>query len=206
MNSEDVYRGKLINDLCETYGLSRVLELGVDKGFTWNQISCVDKIGVDANPNILNYDLRFKDKIQITTTDSFFQNNNCEFDLVFIDACHEKGQVYKDFKNSFECLSSNGIILFHDVFPRSEAGTKLSGHGNVYQLWMEMYNIYELFTYIDNYNDDSVGIFYKEKNPEWKDINSMNNTFQLFWENRDKYVYDICENENYKEKPWLKKY
>ncbi len=205
LTKEHTYRGELINELIIKHKLSSVLELGVDAGFTWNQLKFSDKTGIDSNKKILEYELNDVSKIVITTTDNFFSTNTRKFDLIFIDAYHEKLQVYRDFQNSFECLNDNGIILLHDIFPKNKQGTVISGHGDIFELWMGMYESYELYTHIDINNDDTVGIFYKTLNPIWHDL--FLDDFEHFWANRAKYIYDICQNRDYNgENLCLKKY
>jgi hypothetical protein len=204
MNNEDLYRGQFINELLHNYRFNSYLELGISpKAYTYNQVNCKTKVGVDYNPSIKEI---YPDII-CSTTDAFFENNTQKFDIIFIDACHEKNQTYKDFRNSFEYSNENGIILFHDIYPRTKQGTELSAHGNVFELWMNMYDEYNLSTYIDINNDDAIGIFKKKLNPNWKDLEFKKYTFEEFWTNRNKYIYDICDNRDYIGKDsCLKKY
>mgnify|MGYP001297073726 CR=1 FL=1 len=54
------------------------------------------------------------------TSDKFFQDNsNLKFDVIFIDGLHEYIQCQKDCINSMKHLNPDGIILFHDLLPRS---------------------------------------------------------------------------------------
>lgn len=102
----------IINYFIDKYKYKSYLELGVrDKTNTYNHILCEDKTGVDidsrANPTY------------IMTTDAFFKTiaHNRKWDIIFIDASHEKGQVMKDFENSIIHLTENGTIVMDDINP-----------------------------------------------------------------------------------------
>jgi predicted O-methyltransferase YrrM len=105
-NTHD-WKGFLINDLISDLNYKSYLELGVSVGESWKLIYCENKIGVDNNINVAN---EF-DGVIHATTDDYFLNNKDKFDLIYIDALHEKNQVYKDFKNSFNSLNDSGIII-----------------------------------------------------------------------------------------------
>ncbi len=51
---------------------------------------------------------------------NFFAQNKEEWDVIFIDACHETSQVTRDFENSLKVLSSNGVIVMDDINPEEE--------------------------------------------------------------------------------------
>lgn len=105
----------IINHFIHKYGYKTYLELGVrDKTNTYNHIDCDDKTGVD-------WDFRC-DPDYVMTTDDFFKNEagGKLWDLIFIDASHEKTQVMKDFENSLKHLSPNGTIIMDDINPFTE--------------------------------------------------------------------------------------
>ncbi len=102
----------IINFFIKKYNHQTYLELGVrDKTNTFNNIECEIKEGVDINPNC-NPDY-------LMTTDEFFKSipNDKTWDLIFIDADHEKSQVMRDFENSLLHLSENGTIIMDDINP-----------------------------------------------------------------------------------------
>ena len=87
----------IINFYIKKYNYTSYLELGVrDKTNTYNLIECSEKNGVDINPNC------FPDYLM--TTDDFFNtiSKDKKWDIIFIDADHEKEQVMKDLLNSFK--------------------------------------------------------------------------------------------------------
>jgi len=179
----DVWRGKLIDAFVKKYGFNSYLEIGFLEGLTFNLVNCANKTAVDPSPR------RNDSRVVSETSNNFFKNNNKKFDIIFIDGDHEKSQVYLDFKNSYNCLNDNGIIIFHDVNPPSEKGTVLTAHGDCFQTWINMFNVYKLKTYVNSF--DAVGIFFKTLNPKWIDIDLKPYSYQYFAENRNKYIHNI---------------
>lgn len=51
-----------------------------------------------------------------STSDDFFKHNKKKYDVIFIDGSHDKEQVIKDSLNAYDCLSEEGIIIWHDVY------------------------------------------------------------------------------------------
>ena len=182
-NTHD-WKGFLINDLISDLNYKSYLELGVSIGESWKLISCENKIGVDNNINVAN---EF-DGVIHSTTDDYFLNNKDKFDLIYIDALHEKNQVYKDFKNSFNVLNDSGVIIFHDVNPFDISQTHFNSSGDVFELWIELAKTYKVYIIKNEYDGDSVGIFIKSKNSKFIDIELKDYTYQFFSENREDFI------------------
>ena len=182
-NTND-WKGVLINDLISDLNYKSYLELGVSVGESWKLISCENKIGVDNNINVAN---EF-DGVIHSTTDNYFLNNKDKFDLIYIDALHEKNQVYKDFKNSFNVLNDSGVIIFHDVNPFDISQTHFNSSGDVFELWIELAKTYKVYIIKNEYDGDSVGIFIKSKNSKFIDIELKDYTYQFFSENREDFI------------------
>jgi hypothetical protein len=182
-NTHD-WKGFLINDLISDLNYKSYLELGVSIGESWKLISCQNKIGVDNNINVAN---EF-DGVIHATTDDYFLNNKDKFDLIYIDALHEKNQVYKDFKNSFNVLNDSGVIIFHDVNPFDISQTHFNSSGDVFELWIELAKTYKVYIIKNEYDGDSVGIFIKSKNSKFIDIEVKDYTYQFFSENREDFI------------------
>lgn len=181
-NTHD-WKGFLINDLISDLNYKSYLELGVSVGESWKLISCENKIGVDNNINVAN---EF-DGVVHSTTDDYFLNNQNKFDLIYIDALHEKNQVYKDFKNSFNALNDSGIIIFHDINPLDISQTHFNSSGDIFELWIELSNTYKVYT-IKGTAGDSVGVFIKSENSKFIDIEVKDYTYQFFSENRERFI------------------
>ena len=188
-NTND-WKGFLINDLITDLNYQSYLELGVSLGESWNRITCDKKIGVDNDINVTN---KF-DGVIHSTTDDYFLNNNDKFDLIYIDALHEKNQVYKDFKNSFNSLNDSGIIIFHDINPISIGQTDFTSSGDIFELWIEISKKYKVYVF-NGLDGDTVGIFLKNKNPKFIDVEIKKHTYEFFSENREDFISYI----NYEE-------
>jgi hypothetical protein len=188
-NTND-WKGFLINDLISDLNYQSYLELGVSLGESWDRITCDKKIGVDNDINVAN---KF-DGVIHATTDDYFLNNKDKFDLIYIDALHEKNQVYKDFKNSFNSLNDSGIIIFHDINPVSITQTYFDNSGDIFELWIEISKKYKVYAF-NGLDGDTVGIFIKNENSKFIDIEVKDYTYQFFSENREDFISYI----NYKE-------
>ena len=49
--------------------------------------------------------------------ETFFEQNDDKFNLIFIDGIHTEAQVSKDIDTAYKCLAPGGIILIHDCLP-----------------------------------------------------------------------------------------
>jgi hypothetical protein len=105
-------RTEIIQFLINKSSAEKYLEIGISEGYNFNQIKCMNKVGVDPS-HLGNPTFRI-------TSDEFFQNNTNFFDVIFIDGLHESNQVYKDIQNSLSFLNPNGHIICHDMNPDSE--------------------------------------------------------------------------------------
>ncbi len=102
----------IINILINKANAKSYLEIGIDNGMVFNNISINHKVGVD--PNLLSKATVF------CTSDEFFANNMDKFDIVFIDGLHHADQVEKDINNALNILNPNGFIICHDMLPHNE--------------------------------------------------------------------------------------
>jgi predicted O-methyltransferase YrrM len=83
-------------------------------------------IGVDSNPKAGAAMLASaKTRFVPATTDEFARElkaNSLDFsiNLLFIDACHSREAVLRDFHNFFPFVAPHGLILLHDTHPSPE--------------------------------------------------------------------------------------
>jgi len=90
----------------------RYLELGIYNGANFSVVKSTDKVSVDS---------QFPALFQMTTDEYFSQLSSKEkFDVVYIDACHQRENVVRDFNNVLKHLNSDGIIFVHDLIPDTE--------------------------------------------------------------------------------------
>ena len=89
------------------------LEIGVESGFTFQNVNIRNKTGVDPDPKFSHNNLK------LLTSDDFFIQNKETFDIVFIDGMHQSEYVLNDFNNSISCLNDLGKIIIDDILPLS---------------------------------------------------------------------------------------
>ena len=101
------------------------------------------------------------------------------FDLIFIDGDHRRGQVRMDIEGAWTLLRQGGIILLHDVHPKTpRQGSRTQPKGN--QAWCG--DLWRTFTGYRYYNPDYPSGTLQEKwglgwiqkvtpeIPEWEDL------------------------------------
>jgi hypothetical protein len=108
---------QIINSL--TLPTNTYLEIGVESGYTFDNIHCTNKKGVDPDPDT---DLKqiHSEEIYITTSDDYFekvQDQQIKYDVIFIDGMHQVEYVLKDISNSIQNLNENGCIFINDILP-----------------------------------------------------------------------------------------
>jgi len=194
MYGTEQWKGYFINNLIKDLNYSSYLELGVASGESWNQIECDKKVGVDNNPDVKI------PGVVLSTTDQYFDffiDEDIKYDLIYIDAYHEKNQVKKDFYNSWNHLNSNGIIVMHDVNPPTKSGTSQTAHGDCFEFWIEMVKKYPDNVAVFSGGTicgqvDSVGLWFKTDEIISKDdIKNIDNTYEYFIENHVKYIKNL---------------
>ena len=181
------WKGMFLDDVIKYFNFTKYLELGIANFETWNNVTCDLKMGVDLNPNVQGMNI-----VNCSTSDFFNQNKEI-FDLVFIDACHEKFHVKQDFFNSIDHSKDDAIIVMHDVYPPSASNAAKNGpSGDAFEFWMTLVYYYPDNTHVClGENMDCVGIFTKEDTEiDEKHFNntSMERGYQYFVDNLDKYI------------------
>lgn len=102
----------IINDVIKELDAKTYLEIGFYDGANFDKIECDVKLSID--PNINSKDPR----VLKESSDDFFEHNNLEIDIIFIDGNHESGQVRKDISNAMKCNAK--AIIIHDTIPHSK--------------------------------------------------------------------------------------
>ena len=103
------FRYDIINDSITEN--STYLEIGIEHGYTFSKIKTSKKIGVDPSSVCISPEIIRK------TSDDFFKSNTKTFDVIFIDGMHQVEYVLRDFNNSVNALSVNGVIFLDDIVP-----------------------------------------------------------------------------------------
>lgn len=178
---KNFYDRKAFINLCLLFygNKAKYLEIGVFKNAVFNTIPLTleNKVGVDP----------VKGGTHRLDSDNFFRQHNKEiFDLIFIDGLHLYEQIKKDFINSYNSLSSNGLILLHDLLPlnhitQSRLRKSSVWNGDVWKFALELSRLFKDDFIIVNI-DYGIGVFKKNK---------KQNINQLTWSQHDLSQYDI---------------
>lgn len=183
------WRGIFLNTLIKELEFKSYLELGIAVGECWNFIEIEDKVGIDTWVQIQD------SRVLGTTTDNFFASNNKKFDLIYIDADHSRNQVEKDFFNSLDALSENGIIVMHDINPLEKGHIIRDGAGDCFRFWMDLVENYpgnlKTFVAFPEELEGSFGIFFQKGTlPKFKK-DSEDQPYEVFDKQRQKFVSDF---------------
>lgn len=143
----------LFKEIIKLFEIKTYVELGVRKAYTFNQIApLVSKaiaVDIDSMENVIM--LSNVQKI-IMNTNELAKIWKEPIDFLFIDACHEKEQVLKDFDNFSKFVKEGtGIITIHDTHPIDE---RLLSEQNCWNSWEAAWEIrknpkysdFEIFT------------------------------------------------------------
>lgn len=122
------------------------------------------------------------------TSDDFFKKfPDLKFDVIFIDGLHEYKQCQKDCINAMKQLNTNGVILFHDLLPRSYFEEHVprkqsSWTGNIWRVAVELSNSKNVDFKIINI-DMGLGILKLKEGFSYKIMDELKNkTFYDFLE------------------------
>lgn len=154
------------------------LEIGVDKGFTFENVMAESRVGVDPHPKFKTTRLPQGLEFFTTTSDEFFNQHVDDrlFDAIFVDGLHTSEQTYRDVVNSFMHLAEDGFLLVDDTVPsdsisaipdlhestrmRIETGDKSQNwHGDVFRVvWIISRNFpdIEFRTIVDRDNPQTL--------------------------------------------------
>ena len=96
--------------------------------------------------------------------------------MIFIDGLHTYEQCSKDVINSMNCLNDNGIIILHDMLPRSKSEETQEYSGDVWKVAVDLSKSENLKFIIANI-DQGVGLLKINKQSKYikqKEINTKN--------------------------------
>jgi len=138
------------------------LEIGVFPNTVFNSIPLTleKKIGVDP----------VQGGTHTMTSDDFFKNNHLKFDIIFIDGLHTYDQVKRDFINSYNSLSDEGIIYIHDMLPAKSIFQNLKRKTSTWNgdVWKLAFQLSDSDNFKNNFIianiDFGIGIFKKKTN------------------------------------------
>ena len=185
-------RFDIINKIIKKKEFKSYLEIGCQSDINFSKIIVNKKVGVDPQSGGTHR----------MTSDEFFEQNNSNFDLIFIDGLHLYEQVLRDIDNSLKILNDNGVILIHDCLPskiwhQTIPQTHSSWNGDVWKSIVKSRTREDIDTYTIK-ADQGLGLILKRKN---KDIlnheiqNFKRLTFKEYYTNHNKFMRIIDEND-----------
>lgn len=132
---------EIINALIAKFGYKSYLEIGTQrKKNNFDKIECQTKLSIDPDPTS-DADLHL-------TSDEFFDNNQQNFDIIFVDGLHHEEQVRRDIVNAYCCLNDGGTIVVHDLLPTNELMQKVPREvkvwtGDGWRAWVKLRRLNE---------------------------------------------------------------
>ena len=102
------------------------------------------------------------------TSDEFFEQNDENFDLIFLDGLHTYEQTIKDIDNSLKFLNNHGVVIIHDCLPKkiwNQIVPRIYGHWNG-DVWKAIVHA-RTYENADTYTciaDHGLGIVFNRKN------------------------------------------
>jgi hypothetical protein len=123
--TDPVTRTEVVQAVLNLFDKPRYLEIGVQKGKTFNALTAAKKVAVDPK---FRFDWRAAaaegtdTHFYETTSDDFFGTSAAEhgeFNVIYLDGMHTSEQTTRDLLNAIVHLAPDGVILIDDVFPSS---------------------------------------------------------------------------------------
>jgi hypothetical protein len=157
------------------------LEIGVNRGATFNALQFERKVAVD--PNFLFEVSEFRKEgveFHAMESDRYFTDHGAsrKFDIIFIDGLHTFQQTFRDFCNSLCCSHDRTVWLIDDVFPsdvysawqnqreaiefrRRAGGGGIKWHGDVFKVLFVIHDYFPLLSYITLREGNAQSIVWK---------------------------------------------
>lgn len=137
------------------------LEIGIENARTFVNVHANEKVGVDPFPLISTSELPNSVQIMTIKSDAFFQREDLEFDLAFIDGLHTWDQTYRDIVNAFNSGSEDIVLLVDDVVPsdkyaalRDQIACQVAKKGNGVNDNFWMGDVYKVVKLLSKYHPE----------------------------------------------------
>lgn len=161
---DKVTRKGVVQRVLELFDSPSYLEIGVQKGKTFNALEARKKVAVDPK-FLFDYAAVAAEvpgtSFHETTSDDYFGSiatREDAFDVVYIDGLHTFEQTLRDLVNSISFLKPEGVIIIDDVFPSSysaslpvkaEAKALIRATGEISNAWMG--DVYRLVFFVESF-------------------------------------------------------
>lgn len=188
-------RYEVINTLIKRHGYRSYLELGTQGDVCLSHVECEYKVGVDPDP--VHHDKENSDAFYEMDSDTFFVQNDEEFDIIFVDGLHEDFQVRRDIRNALKCISKEGAIVVHDCNPQKEINQMYpmphigTWNGTVWRAWVVYRRRPRLKMYVVD-TDEGCGVIMDGRQ---EPLRPKQITFDEFKENRKEWLNLISVEE-----------
>lgn len=121
--AEGTYASRRLNALAGLLAeKTRYLEIGLDRGRTFEAVAAEERWGVDPRPRLDVTSIPENVTVVLATSDRFFGSlaPDVRFDLMYLDGLHTYQQTYRDLIHSLRHLRHGGAIVIDDVVPSDE--------------------------------------------------------------------------------------
>lgn len=155
----------VVGMFADLYQQARYLEIGVQHGHTFDQVSAARKVAVDPDFKFDVPELKARPHnagaiFHEVPSDEYFGNIHDpaeKFDVIFIDGLHTFDQTLRDLLNAADCLAPGGIIIVDDVMPPTYAASLTLNENLAYRAaqgieqvdWMG--DVYRLIYFLRDY-------------------------------------------------------
>lgn len=186
-DQSSVKRSHVINHLIKKYDYKKYLEIGIFDAFTFKDVECELKHGVDPGAEGVISEM----VTHRMTSDDFFASTNETYDLIFIDGLHYYQQVVNDINNSLQRISDNGYILLHDCNPCDELSQKVPRESIVWNgdVWKAMILFRKFNPNAECFvldTDFGIGVIKYDKNIQPISSVDIDITYEIFEKNKNK--------------------
>jgi hypothetical protein len=133
------------------------------------EIGCFDNKAFDTVPLPLSQKIGIdplRGGTHRMTSDEFFSKNNKFFDVIFIDGLHTYEQCSKDCINAINFLNKGGLIILHDLLPRSKTEETQKFSGDAWKVGYDLCKSENIQFIIANI-DQGVGIIKVKENSKY---------------------------------------
>lgn len=114
-------RYSVIQSFLALFPQPRYLEIGVNKGVTFHNLTASKKVAVDPKFLFTTNDREPDAEYHEVTSDVYFLDlrDDEQFDVIYLDGLHTFEQTLRDLLNSICHIRRDGIIIIDDVLPNS---------------------------------------------------------------------------------------
>jgi hypothetical protein len=120
-----ITRNRVVQTVLDLFDAPDYLEVGVNKGMTFNALKAKTKVAVDPK-FLFDVDAVAREvpgtSFHETTSDDYFgriARRDTAFDVIYLDGLHTAEQTIRDLINAMSFLKAHGVIVIDDVFPCS---------------------------------------------------------------------------------------